>query len=107
MCREGFVSQITALRDGVDHYIYVRILRGYDEKPLLEADWAPWGERGEVIDVDIRWRGARCGHVLGHHGGARFMAHRFHHLFAGDQRIAQADIGGVDVGSWRVGDVCS
>ncbi len=104
---EGFVSQITALRDGVDHYIYVRIPGAYVTKTLPEADWALWESGARLIDVEVTRDGAALDVVTFWSITAvpAYGVHWFHHLFAGDQRIAQADIGGVDVGSWRVGDV--
>ena len=104
---KGFLSQATALRNGVDHYTYVRIPGAFVTATLPETEWALWESGARLIGLQVAREGAALSVVTFWSITAvpAYGVHWFHHVYAGDQKIAQTDIGSVDVNSWRVGDV--
>ncbi len=95
------------LRDGRSAYTYVAVTGAFVRDTLPEVQWALWesGARligyratvdGDTVSVVTMWSVTSV---------PAYDVHWFHHLYAGDQKIAQVDIGGVGVSSWRVGDV--
>ncbi|MBL8093452.1 MAG: glycosyltransferase family 39 protein [Anaerolineales bacterium] len=101
------ILETSLLRDGQSRYTYARVDGAFVTDTLPEEQWALWESGARLIGLRVTPTDAAL-EVVTYWSITTVPAygvHWFHHVYAGEQKIAQADIGGVDVGSWQVGDV--